>query len=496
MYEKGIKRDPVIVGLCYPSNKKNQLDLLLNYAREAVTIPGTVDLIVFPEFATKYTNSSEDMKYAQYISEKNHGEDFEIYSSLAIETKAYVLGWSFEKDDAGLFYNTSYLFNRDGKFVGQYRKGFRHPHWITVEHENPVFETDFGRIGVMICGDMWLSTPCNHGVNNISDLIGKDVRFIIHPTAGRDLYRVIKLLSSKYNISIFSVPWEGGAYLMDNRGQLVDWLPGGAGGALKLKLSPPDGVWNAIDGLEHTKDANWEWGTGMRITSPEEKGFMMGRGDNLTDLLLNGCAYINSNDASLDKCWGEFTFTGTRVRLFGWKQDPGLMSVSIDNRKEEIVDLYSKPYFIGHIWSSDILPEGKHKLKIKLISGEMIIDYAEHFTHSGNLPIPKISNIEIKNFSTTSVRINWTTDRPCLSKVGYLIWEQNYRYNCVDALYDNKSGLYTAPTGFDSTYKIHHEIFIERLPMDCYNYKFIICAKNENGLESNSWPIEQGYCGF
>ena len=48
---------------------------------------------------------------------------------------------------------------RDGKLAGAYRK--THLHWpeyrdgVTPGDEYPVFETDFGTIGLMICYDSW-----------------------------------------------------------------------------------------------------------------------------------------------------------------------------------------------------------------------------------------------------------------------------------------------------------------------------------------------------
>lgn len=71
----------------------------------------------------------------------------------------YVVTTLHEVDDKGLFYNTAVLIDRQGNLLGKYRK----VHLTMTELEDgiipgndyPVFDTDFGRIGILICWNNW-----------------------------------------------------------------------------------------------------------------------------------------------------------------------------------------------------------------------------------------------------------------------------------------------------------------------------------------------------
>ncbi len=69
--------------------------------------------------------------------------------------------YNFHEYDNGEYYNTSILFDREGNTAGKYRK----THLTVTELEAgmtpgvgyPVFDTDFGRIGMLICWDHYFS---------------------------------------------------------------------------------------------------------------------------------------------------------------------------------------------------------------------------------------------------------------------------------------------------------------------------------------------------
>lgn len=84
------------------------------------------------------------------------GEITETLRAKARQHGMYVIGDVRERDGEAV-YNTAVVIGRDGEIVGKYRKTHLAPgEWDQVQagDEYPVFETDFGVIGVLICMDI------------------------------------------------------------------------------------------------------------------------------------------------------------------------------------------------------------------------------------------------------------------------------------------------------------------------------------------------------
>jgi len=67
----------------------------------------------------------------------------------------YIVAGIYEKVGR-LIYNTGILIDRKGKIIGKYRKTHLPPEeysreGVTPGTDYPVFETDFGKIGILIC---------------------------------------------------------------------------------------------------------------------------------------------------------------------------------------------------------------------------------------------------------------------------------------------------------------------------------------------------------
>ena len=106
------------------------------------------------------------------------GKYFKRLAALAAGLKIYLVAGMTEADGE-LRYNTSVLIGPDGQLLGKYRKR-------ALEHElvrntpgtnTPAFNTDFGRLGLMICAD-----------RKHPDLVGRIVaegaEFLICPSGG------------------------------------------------------------------------------------------------------------------------------------------------------------------------------------------------------------------------------------------------------------------------------------------------------------------------
>lgn len=62
--------------------------------------------------------------------------------------------WDYEYND-GKIYNSSYILDRNGVELGRYRKTQLTigEHDLTPGDDIPVFDLDFGKVGIMICFD-------------------------------------------------------------------------------------------------------------------------------------------------------------------------------------------------------------------------------------------------------------------------------------------------------------------------------------------------------
>ena len=119
------------------------------------------DLVCFPEIFLKTggdLNNPDWVKIAQ--------RSVEMMQKKAAEMKCYVATSIYEPSQkhSDLRYNCSVLIGRDGNIAGKYRKN----HTVVMESEKlkvipsgdlPVFDTDFGRIGMLVCFDIgWRDT--------------------------------------------------------------------------------------------------------------------------------------------------------------------------------------------------------------------------------------------------------------------------------------------------------------------------------------------------
>lgn len=110
------------------------------------------DLVVLPETLTFYGVKKEMSECAEPVP----GPSTEYFGSLAKQHQMYIVAGLVEREGKTI-YNTAALLGPDGKLVGKYRK-VTLPRGeitagITPGHDYPVFDTRFGKVGMMICYD-------------------------------------------------------------------------------------------------------------------------------------------------------------------------------------------------------------------------------------------------------------------------------------------------------------------------------------------------------
>ncbi|MFC4597345.1 carbon-nitrogen hydrolase family protein [Cohnella hongkongensis] len=114
------------------------------------------DLVLMPE-AYQYSVPSARNSSAESLARTYAGGYKEACAELARKYAAYLVPWDNEVDENGMLYNTSYILDRNGIEIGRYRKvhlthdEMKEPY--ARGSEFPVFELDFGKVGIMICYD-------------------------------------------------------------------------------------------------------------------------------------------------------------------------------------------------------------------------------------------------------------------------------------------------------------------------------------------------------
>jgi agmatine deiminase len=104
-------------------------------------------------------------------------------AAAAEENEVVLIGGSVYEICDGKTYNSSVVFDSDGKTLGNYRKVHipQDPSFYEQDYFDPgtdfsVFKTAHGKIGVLICFDQWYPEPAR-----INKLMGADIVF--YPTA-------------------------------------------------------------------------------------------------------------------------------------------------------------------------------------------------------------------------------------------------------------------------------------------------------------------------
>jgi predicted amidohydrolase len=163
------------------------------------------DIICLPEGITVVGTS----KSYSDVSEPVPGQTTEKLGSVAKKLRSYIVAGVYERDHH-IVYNTAVLVDRNGRLVGKYRKThLPREEWesgITPGNEYPVFETDFGKVGLTICWDVQFPEPSRAMALKGAEMIllpiwgGSDVL-----ARARAIENHVFLVSSSYDMKSFIV---------------------------------------------------------------------------------------------------------------------------------------------------------------------------------------------------------------------------------------------------------------------------------------------------
>lgn len=134
------------------------------------------DLVVLPETLTALRGKWDYAAAAEPIP----GPSTEYFGTLAKQHDLYIVAGLVERE-GDLIYNVAALIGPDGSLVGKYRKVClprgEHDGGIQPGKDFPVFETRFGKVGMMVCYDGFFPEPAR-------ELAKRGAEVIAFPVAG------------------------------------------------------------------------------------------------------------------------------------------------------------------------------------------------------------------------------------------------------------------------------------------------------------------------
>jgi N-carbamoylputrescine amidase len=135
-------------------------------------------------FRSLYFCDVEDYENFKLAEPIPAGASSQTLTALAKKLGVVIIASLFEKRTEGLYHNTTAVFDADGSYLGIYRKqhipddpGYFEKFYFTPgDNGYKVFQTQFAKIGVLICWDQWYPEAAR-----ITSLMGAQILF--YPTA-------------------------------------------------------------------------------------------------------------------------------------------------------------------------------------------------------------------------------------------------------------------------------------------------------------------------
>ncbi len=145
---------------CSASVAEN-LEKAVGYVRRAAN-QGAQIACLQELFRSQYFCQRADTQLFE-LAESIPGPSTEALTAVARGNQIVIIASLFERRDAGLYHNTSVVIDGDGTLLGSYRKMhipddplYHEKFYFTPGDQGyRAFDTQFGRIGVLVCWDQW-----------------------------------------------------------------------------------------------------------------------------------------------------------------------------------------------------------------------------------------------------------------------------------------------------------------------------------------------------
>lgn len=166
------------IGIDLEQNKSRLKENIISCAAQGAQLVVLQELHNTPYFCQTENTAHFD------LAEKIPGDSTYFYSAIARENNIVLVTSLFESRAAGLYHNTSVVFDADGSVAGKYRKMHipDDPAYYEKFYFTPgdlgfePIQTSLGKLGVLICWDQWYPEAAR-----LMALAGAEL--LIYPTA-------------------------------------------------------------------------------------------------------------------------------------------------------------------------------------------------------------------------------------------------------------------------------------------------------------------------
>lgn len=144
--------------------------------------------IALPEYFS-VPDSMEKFTSAEKISQQTYHETITFLSEISKEiSNSYIAGGTVLEEDHGRFFNTSTLW-KNGALIGKYRKknliSIEIKAGVSTGNDPAVFVTDFCKVGLLVCADMFDPTI-------IAQTVGLGAEIVFLPVAALGMHPSVK----------------------------------------------------------------------------------------------------------------------------------------------------------------------------------------------------------------------------------------------------------------------------------------------------------------
>lgn len=197
-----------------PSNAPDNIAAFLGAAE--ATMPAKSDIVLLPEGITVVGTNK---RYVD-VGETVPGPTTARLGEFARKHRTYIAAGIYEREGP-VVYNTAVLIDREGNLAGKYRKVYL-PHaeiedGLTPGSDYPVFRTDFGAVGMMICYDVFYADPARA-------LALKGAEVVLLPIWGGD-ETLAKARAIENRVFLVTSGYDHPTYVMDPMGARISEAP-------------------------------------------------------------------------------------------------------------------------------------------------------------------------------------------------------------------------------------------------------------------------------